>query len=124
MTPTPADGYPPVGLAQVALRGRCPRCGKGRLFESWLKVTEHCDACSLSFAEHEEGDGPAFVGILVVGALAGIGAAVMEVKLEPAFWVHAVVWVPFVVIASLLALRGAKAALIGVQYHLRKHDFE
>lgn len=107
----------------MAILGRCPRCGKGRLYKSWLQVAERCDQCGLSFMQHEQGDGPAFFGILMVGALAAIGAAVTEIKYQPPFWVHAAIWLPFVVIASLLSLRWLKGALIGVQYHLRKDDF-
>ena len=109
---------PQVNLARVALLGRCPRCGKGRIYKSGLQLAQACSICSLSFKEHEQGDGPAFFGVLIVGALAAIGAAVTEIKYQPSYWVHAAIWLPFIVIASLLSLRWLKAALIGVQYHL------
>jgi uncharacterized protein (DUF983 family) len=113
----------PASLARVAFGGRCPACGQGKLYKSWLEITDECSVCHLSFREHEQGDGPAFFGVLIVGAATAIGAAVVEIKYEPPFWLHAAIWLPFVVIASLLSLRWLKAALIGVQYHLRRQDF-
>jgi uncharacterized protein (DUF983 family) len=29
------------------LRGRCPRCGKGKLFRAFLKVDDHCSVCGV-----------------------------------------------------------------------------
>lgn len=102
---------------------RCPACGKGQLFEGFLRVAGGCNDCGLSYAGHEQGDGPAYISILIIGTLAGIGAAVMEVALTPPFWLHALVWIPFILVGSLLCLRLSKAALISAQYQLRKDDF-
>ena len=115
---------PPVSLARIAFLGCCPRCGKGRLYQGLLQVAEQCRACGLSFKGHEQGDGPAFFGILIVGALAAIGAAVVEIKYQPPFWLHAALWIPFIIGASVASLRWLKAALIGVQYQLKPQDFE
>jgi len=110
-------------MGYAALRCRCPRCGKGRLYQSLLKIAHRCEVCGLPFAKHEQGDGPAFFGILLVGTLVGIFAAVVEIKFAPPFWVHAALWIPFIVIGSVLSLRVLKAALIAAQYHYRKDDF-
>ena len=101
----------------------CPACGKGKLFRGLLTVADKCSECGLSFAGHEQGDGPAVFAILIIGALAAIGAAVVDVKFEPPFWVHAALWVPFILIGTILALRFLKAALITVQYKVKKEDF-
>lgn len=103
---------------------RCPKCGKGKLYKGLLAVADGCGACGLSFKGHEEGDGPAFFGIVVIGALAGIFSAIVEIKFEPPFWLHAALWIPFVVGGSVLVLRIGKAALIHAQYRVRKGDFE
>ncbi|MDE3016426.1 MAG: DUF983 domain-containing protein [Pseudomonadota bacterium] len=103
---------------------RCPACGKGKLFRGALTVAERCGECGLSFQGHEQGDGPAFFAILIIGALTAIGAAVVEIKFEPPFWLHAVLWIPFVLVGSVLSLRFLKAALIAVQYRVKRDDFE
>jgi uncharacterized protein (DUF983 family) len=114
----------PVSPAYTALRCRCPRCGKGKLYRNLLTIADRCSHCGLELAKHEQGDGPAFFGILFVGALTAIFAAVLEIRVSPPFWVHAAIWIPFIVIGSLLSLRTLKAALIAAQYHYRKDDFE
>lgn len=114
---------PAISIAYAALRGRCPRCGRGKLYRGLLTVVDQCSVCGLPLKAHEQGDGPAFFAVLIVGALAAIGAAITEIKYEPPFWVHAAIWLPFVVIATLLSLRWLKGALIAIQYQYRQHDF-
>ncbi len=38
----------------VAIIGRCPRCFRGRIFRSLLKMNDHCPVCGLQF-EREYG---------------------------------------------------------------------
>lgn len=102
---------------------RCPRCHKGRLYKSGLEIADNCSECGLSYAAREQGDGPAFFAILLVGALTCIGAAIVEIKFAPSFWLHAAIWIPFTLIGTILGLRWLKAALVGIQYQYRKDDF-
>ncbi len=115
---------PPVSLSRIVLRGRCPRCGQGKLYSDLLTIVDQCSECKLDLKQHEQGDGPAFFGILIVGAITAIGAAVVEIKYQPPFWLHGAIWAPFVLIASVVSLRWLKAVLIAVQYQLRRDDFK
>jgi uncharacterized protein (DUF983 family) len=36
-------------LIYRALRLRCPRCGEGKLFSSWIKMPPECSHCGLKF---------------------------------------------------------------------------
>ena len=38
-----------------ALRLRCPNCGRGRLFTSWLRMRSRCPVCGLELERGEEG---------------------------------------------------------------------
>lgn len=38
-----------------ALRLRCPNCGGGPIFSSWLRMREHCPRCGLPLERGEEG---------------------------------------------------------------------
>jgi len=113
----------PPDISYVALMCRCPCCGRGKLYRGWLTVADVCSVCGLPLKQHEQGDGPAFFAIVIVGGLATIGAAITEIKYEPPFWVHAAIWLPFVLIGSVLSLRWLKALLIAVQYQYRTEDF-
>ena len=108
-----------ISPGYAALRCRCPACGKGKLFRNVLTIVDACEQCQLPLKNYEQGDGPAFFGILIIGTLAGVGAAITEIKLSPPFWVHAIIWIPFIVIGSIVSLRCMKAVLITVQYQLR-----
>src|SRR5262249_28553912 len=49
----------PVSLAQAAWRGftmRCPNCGKGHLFRSFLKVVDHCEVCEEDYTPQRADD--------------------------------------------------------------------
>ena len=110
----------PVTVAYAALKSRCPRCGRGKLYRGLLKVREACGECGLELLPLEQGDGPASLSILLVGGLAGIGASVLDVRYQPSLWVHAAIWLPFVTVGSIVSLRWVKAALIAVQYRYVK----
>ena len=42
-----------------AMSGRCPRCGRGRLFKGFLAVADRFEKCGLGFSGHDAADGPA-----------------------------------------------------------------
>ena len=107
-----------------ALKGRCPRCGRGRLYAGYLKVADSCEACGLSFAGHDSADGPAVMIMLLLGFIvAGLVAAV-ELLYQPPIWVHVVIWPPVVLGGALGLLRPFKSLFIGVQYKFRAVDQE
>ena len=101
----------------------CPRCGKGALFSGPISIVDECSECKLALKAHEQGDGPAFFGIVIVGALVAIFAAIVEVKFAPPYWLHAALWVPFIIVGSLASLRWGKAMIVHMQYRLRREDF-
>jgi uncharacterized protein (DUF983 family) len=105
---------PPV--AKGALLGRCPRCGKGSLFNGYLNVAPACGACGLDYTPFDAGDGPAVFVILIVGAIVAGSALFVEVKYEPPYWVHAVLWLPLILILSFAMLRFMKSLLLVLQY--------
>ena len=47
--------------------GRCPQCGEGRLFGSWLKTVHACDHCGQVLDQHRADDFPAYLVIVIVG---------------------------------------------------------
>jgi uncharacterized protein (DUF983 family) len=104
---------------RAALLGRCPRCGQGSLFSGYLTVATACRQCGLDYTRFDPGDGPAVFVILIVGFLVAGGALVVEVKFQPPYWVHAVIWLPAILILSFVFLRVVKAALMVLQYKHR-----
>ncbi|MBU8538921.1 DUF983 domain-containing protein [Falsiroseomonas tokyonensis] len=117
-----APSAPAGGAAsfwRVAGRGRCPRCGEGRLFAGLLAIVPRCAACGLDLSAQDSGDAPAVLGIFVLGALTMIGAFLVEFRLQPPLWVHAVLWPALLIPASILTMRFAKAALVALTWRQR-----
>jgi uncharacterized protein (DUF983 family) len=113
-----------VSVWRAALAGRCPRCGKGRLFRGLLDIAPACPACGLDLAAHDAGDGPAVLAILLLGAVLVGGAVWVEFRFEPPLWVHAVLW-PLVALPGAVAvMRPAKAALVALQYRHRAAEMK
>ena len=108
--------HAPVPPIQAGLRGRCPRCGEGRLFDGFLTTAPACTNCGLDFSFIDSGDGPAVFIILIVGFIV-VGLALwVEVAYMPPLWLHAVLWLPLTLILSIGPLRPLKGMMIAQQY--------
>jgi len=117
---TEPDGTGDEGQRAAVLRGlacRCPRCGEGRLLQGFLALRPRCEACGLDFAFADAGDGPAVFVILLSGLIVVAAALVVEILYQPPFWLHAVLWLPLVLLTTLAPLRPLKGLLIALQYH-------
>jgi uncharacterized protein (DUF983 family) len=104
--------------------GRCPSCGRGRLFRSYLKVVNTCDVCGEDLSGHRADDAPAYVTLLIVAHVVGAGILMSE-EIWPhssMLWV-AVFWLAVTAIASLIILPRAKGAIVGQQWALGMHGF-
>ena len=47
-------------------RGRCPKCGQGKLFKSYLKQVEGCISCGEAWGHIRADDGPTWLTLFVV----------------------------------------------------------
>ena len=93
--------WPPVDPIGAGLKGRCPRCGEGRLFSGFLTVAPRCGVCRLDNSFADAGDGPAVFVILIIGFIV-VGLALwMEVTLNPPLWVHFMLWIPLTLVLCL-----------------------
>jgi uncharacterized protein (DUF983 family) len=107
-------------LTESALRGiacKCPRCGKGSIYRGFLTLRPACESCGLDFAFMDSGDGPAIFMIMIAGAIVVGAALIVEIKYQPPFWLHAVLWLPQILATTLLPLRSMKSLLIALQFH-------
>jgi uncharacterized protein (DUF983 family) len=106
-------------LAQTlaaGLAGRCPACGRGKMFSGYLTVAPRCKVCGLDYGFAEAGDGPAVFVILVTGFIVVGAALFVEMAYAPPYWLHALIWGPLAILLPLLLLRSFKGVLIALQY--------
>ena len=100
------------------LKGRCPHCGQGKLFRSYLKVQDACPTCAHNLSKYPADDGPAYFTILMVGHM-----VVAPLLLFPVIWqaspliVLPATLIPLALV-SLLLLPLNKGWLIGLLYAL------
>ena len=109
-----------ASLPQTVLRGlgcKCPRCGRGRLFAGFLTLRPSCGTCGLDYGFANSGDGPAVFVILLAGFVVVTSALIVEALFRPPLWLHALLWVPLVVLVTLLPLRSMKALMVALQFH-------
>lgn len=108
---------------QVALKGLCPRCGKGKLFSTFLKIGDKCTECNLSYKTQDAGDGPVFFVLILVGFLSVGISGYIELKYQPEWWVHIATFVPITCSLVVLTTRFFKAWLIALQFRHRPDTF-
>jgi uncharacterized protein (DUF983 family) len=112
------SGYGPrVSPFSAGLACKCPRCGRGPLFDGFLTVAERCSACGLNLGKADSADGPAVFVIFILGFLLVPLALLFEAWVEPPLWLHVVIWPPLILAGSLALLRPTKGLMIALQYH-------
>jgi uncharacterized protein (DUF983 family) len=107
----------PPSPVVAGLRGRCPRCGRGRLFQGFLALRPRCERCGLDFSFADSADAPAFFVMFISGFIVAGSALAVEIAYAPPYWVHAVLWIPLILTTTLLPLRPMKGLFIALQYH-------
>lgn len=105
-------------------RGRCPRCGEGKLFRAFLKVDDACSVCGQDFTPHRADDLPAYLVIVIVGHIVVPLALMIETNYSPPVELQLAIFLPLTFIASLLLLQPVKGAVVGIQWALRMHGFD
>ncbi|MBU0859208.1 MAG: DUF983 domain-containing protein [Alphaproteobacteria bacterium] len=112
---------------RTALACKCPRCGRGELYQpGFLNVTVNdvCTECGFTLGKHDSADGPAVLLIFVLGALLVPLALAFEFLFSPPLWLHAVLWGGVAIGLTLGALRPLKAYVIALQYKHRPEGME
>jgi uncharacterized protein (DUF983 family) len=116
-----------VSGRDAALRGffgRCPACGKGKMFLKFLKVNDACPECVEELHHQRADDFPAYLVIVIVGHILVPIILAVETAFAPAYWVHAVLWGPAVLGMTLGLIQPVKGAVVAMQWFLGMHGFE
>jgi uncharacterized protein (DUF983 family) len=109
-------------ILETGWHGRCPRCGKGHMFQSWLKIVEQCDACGLDYRFASPDDGPAFFSLCFVAFPLTFVIVWLQVAFDPPMWVHLVSSVPLILLGCALPLRPIKGWLVASQFVNRAQE--
>ena len=105
-------------------RGRCPRCGEGKLFRAFLKTADSCSNCGQDFTPHRADDLPAYLVIVIVGHIVVPLALMIETNYSPPVALQLAIYLPLTFVASLVLLQPVKGAVVGLQWAFRMHGFD
>jgi uncharacterized protein (DUF983 family) len=113
---TPAAApRPALGTAlSRAFSGKCPSCGRGRLFASYLKQVKSCAECGEAFGHIRSDDAAPWLTILVVGHILVPIVLMVESRTTWPIWVSMALWLPITLGLTLAVLPKAKALFLGM----------
>ncbi len=104
--------------------GRCPNCGKGRLFRSYLTQVEQCAICGEPYGHIRSDDAAPWLTILIVGHIIVPVALSIESRETLPSWVSMSLWPLLALGLSLIVLPRAKAVFLSVIWHTRSPGSE
>lgn len=115
---TPGGGPPLATAIGRGLRGRCPACGQGRLFNGFLKIVPNCAQCDAPVGLARADDAPPYFTIFVVGHIIIPLMMYVDRAQAPSTTVMAAIFVPLTLFLSLTLLRPIKGGTVGLMVNL------
>lgn len=103
---------------------RCPNCGKGKLFRSYLKINDTCSECGEKLSSARADDFPPYIAIFIVGHIL-VGwmlHAEMSGPVDPMFYVWTMI--PAAILLPLIMLPSIKGAVVGLQWANYMYGFD
>lgn len=99
----------------TGLRGRCPNCFEGSIFDGYLKFAKTCPSCGFDLQSNDVADGPAVFVILIASALIVPFALAFQIKLSAPFWLTLIIFVPAIILVCLALLRPLRGLMFALQ---------
>lgn len=93
---------------------RCPKCGRSRLFRSYLKPVERCSACGEEYGHIRADDGPPWLSLLVVGHLVVPMAYAAERAVVWPLWISISLWSAVALALTVMALPIARGLFVAI----------
>ncbi len=102
-----------------ALIGRCPNCGQGKLFATYLKQVHHCSVCDEQFSHIRSDDGAPWLTILVVGHIVVPLLLAVETNYSITLWKSMVFWPVLALVLMFITLPRAKGVFLSLIWSTR-----
>ena len=112
----------PLSPIELGLKARCPRCGKGPLFQQVLNLRDRCTSCGLDYKFIDTGDGPAVFAIFILGFVVLGGALWVQLTYDTPLLLTVLLSGIVTLILALGLLRFLKAVLIALQYRNKAEE--
>ena len=102
---------------------KCPSCGKGDVFDGFLKVVPSCNVCGEDLSHQRADDLPAYLNIFVVGHVVVGAMMVLMTWNLMGMWAMMFTTIALCVASAFLLMRPLKGMVVGTQWALRMHGF-
>ncbi len=122
-----SDSHLPIRVWPAIVRavsGRCPACGGGKFFKSYLHQVDRCSVCGESFGQIHADDGPAWLTIGIVGHVVVPMALLTETSFQWPLLVSMTVWPLTAFALTMTILPRAKALFIAAIWAMKAPGFE
>jgi uncharacterized protein (DUF983 family) len=107
---------------RTGMRGKCPRCARGRLFDGYLSVAKSCANCGLSYDFADAGDGATWF-VMLFACVVGVGTIFgLEAAYSPPIYVHVIAALLLIIIVPILLLRPMKGLLLAQQWKMNARE--
>jgi uncharacterized protein (DUF983 family) len=93
---------------------RCPSCGEGRLFASYLKIKSPCAVCGADNSIYPSDDFPPYLTILIAGHIVVPLFVISDRAFDLPVWLHLAFWIPLTAVLCLFLLPYMKGATVGL----------
>lgn len=101
------------------LARKCPACGHGRAFKSYLKLVDHCAHCGMALGRIRADDMPPYVTMFIVGHIV-VPLALLGVQhFDFALWMEMTFWPTLAVVLTLGLLPFVKGGCVGAMWALK-----
>src|SRR5688572_4318863 len=101
---------------ELGIKGRCPQCHKGRIFNGFLTLAAQCQVCGLDYSFADPADGPAFFAMSIASFPIVGFAAWLELALQVPLLVNILLTSILVTGFCCALLRPLKGWLVCSQY--------
>ncbi len=103
---------------------RCPACGRGSMFNSYLKIADTCGQCGEELHHQRADDAPPYFTMFIVGHIVVPLVLVVEKLWAPPLSIHFMLWTAVTLSLTFALMPAVKGAIVGLQWALRMHGFD
>jgi uncharacterized protein (DUF983 family) len=118
---TPPNPWPMPTLSTAigrGLKGLCPACGKGKIFNGFLRVATECHVCGAPVGLARADDAPPYFTILLVGHIIIPLLFIVERSEQLPLWMMSAIFLPLTLILALGLIRPIKGGTVGLMLNL------
>ena len=106
-----------TSVLKKTLHSKCPNCGKGKLYHSFLKLVLSCSECHEPLGDIRADDAPAWLTILLVGHIIAPTLLIILPYVNYPDWLLTLIIIVPTLILCLIILPFSKNLFVGILWY-------